>query len=312
MMRRNKTVQTALSGVLLLTVVAAGVTVYKNKTDWSGQQEQTREEAQQVQEEEMTDVSTGNAQAEHIQESEDSVHPLMDEFEIQAGIKNPYISEKESIEVLPEETVEGQGEESKETEKETKESETTAQEDKIEETTEDKEVKKDSSQQEKTAEEVSGEEVKDVSGAAQDTMNFSEDSNIVWPASGQVIIDYNMDRTVYFPTLDQYKYHEGLVVSTKVGEPVQAVFHGKVSGIHEDARTGVTLTMDLGNGYEAVYGQLKDIVVKEGETIEKGTILGHVQEPTKYYVKEGANLYFAMKKDGKYVDPMLYLEDQPE
>ena len=34
---------------------------------------------------------------------------------------------------------------------------------------------------------------------------------------------------------------------------------------------------------------------------------GAVAAPTKYYVKEGSNLFFEMKKDGKAIDPMVYL-----
>lgn len=326
MMRTNKTVRTALSGVLLLTVVATGVMVYRNGNS-RGQEEEQAKGTEQVQEE-IQDVSTGNAQAEHIQESENPVHPLMDEFQIQEGLENPYISEKES-EGEPDSREEEKCGETQEMEAATPEEHNTetaqgnTEKDSVEETQE--ETAEAEKQQDatkvhggqtesdgSTEEKAKKKETEDAAAAARDSLNFSEESNIVWPASGQVVIDYDMDGTVYFPTLDQYKYHEGMVVGTKVGEPVQAVFHGKVSGIREDARTGKTLTMDMGNGYEAVYGQLKDIEVKQGQTVEKGTILGKVEEPTKYYVKEGANLYFAMKKDGNYVDPMLYIKNETE
>ena len=75
-----------------------------------------------------------------------------------------------------------------------------------------------------------------------------------------------------------------------------------------DEETGTTLTMNIGNDYSLIYGQLKDVTVSEGEVVEQGTILGYVSEPTKYYCEEGSNLYFQMKKDGQPVDPMLYLE----
>ena len=39
-------------------------------------------------------------------------------------------------------------------------------------------------------------------GKAQ-TLHFSEE--LLWPMEGNVIINYSMDSTVYFPTLDQYK-----------------------------------------------------------------------------------------------------------
>ena len=37
-----------------------------------------------------------------------------------------------------------------------------------------------------------------------------------------------------------------------------------------------------------------------------GDILGYVDVPTKYYSKEGSNIYFDMTRDGKPVDPMEY------
>ena len=35
-------------------------------------------------------------------------------------------------------------------------------------------------------------------------INFTEDSYILWPVNGAVIMSYSMDKTVYFQTLDQY------------------------------------------------------------------------------------------------------------
>ena len=37
-----------------------------------------------------------------------------------------------------------------------------------------------------------------------------------------------------------------------------------------------------------------------------------IYNPTKYYVKEGANLYFSMTKDGNPIDPMIYIETVTE
>lgn len=125
-------------------------------------------------------------------------------------------------------------------------------------------------------------------------------------------IDYSMDTTTYFSTLDQYKCNSALVMSAEVGAPVQAAANGKVVSVLENEETGTTATLDMGNGYQAVYGQLKDVTVEEGQVVESGTVLGYVNEPTKYYVKEGSNLYFAMTKDGTPIDPMIYMETVTE
>ena len=45
-----------------------------------------------------------------------------------------------------------------------------------------------------------------------------------------------------------------------------------------------------------------------GVVSSKGQHLGTVAEPSAYYVKEGANLYFKLTKDGIPVNPMDYFE----
>nr|WP_295310288.1 M23 family metallopeptidase [uncultured Blautia sp.] len=138
-------------------------------------------------------------------------------------------------------------------------------------------------------------------------VNFSEDTLMEWPVNGHVLIDYSMDQSVYFPTLDQYKLSPAISVQAVEGAPVVSAVNGTVYSIENDAETGTTVTMELGNGYQAIYGQLTDLDVAEGDTITKGSIIGYVAAPTKYYSEEGSNLYFAMKKDGEPIDPITYL-----
>lgn len=137
---------------------------------------------------------------------------------------------------------------------------------------------------------------------------FSKEEPLLWPVDGNVLLNYSMDQTIYFPTLDQYKYNPALIVSGEVGEKVFAVAPGVVTAIAEDAKTGTTITMDFGSGYVAKYGQLKDVTIQEGDAVEKGEILGYLGEPTKYYSVEGCNLYFQLLKDQEPVNPMEYLD----
>ena len=125
--------------------------------------------------------------------------------------------------------------------------------------------------------------------------------------TGTVLIPYNMENTVYFPTLDLYQCNPGVVFSAAEGTPVLAAADGEVVSVENDARTGLTVTMNLGNGYEAIYGQLTDVSLEAGQKVQKAARIGAVAAPTKYYVKEGSNLFFEMKKDGKAIDPMVYL-----
>ncbi len=137
---------------------------------------------------------------------------------------------------------------------------------------------------------------------------FSDEDVLSWPVDGNVLIPFNMEQTVYFATLDQYKYNPAVIIAGDVGEEVWAATDGKVTSIREDAQTGTTVTVDLGDGFEAIYGQLGELHVKEGDRVEEGVLIGYLGEPTKYYSVEGCNLYFQLLKDGEAVDPLHYLD----
>lgn len=137
---------------------------------------------------------------------------------------------------------------------------------------------------------------------------FLEDDVLSWPVDGNVIIPYSMEQTVYFATLDQYKYNPALVIAGEVGEEVWAATDGEVTAIKEDAQTGTTVTVNLGDGYEAIYGQLGEVHVKKGDRVKEGVLIGYLGEPSKYYSVEGCNLYFQLLKDGEPVNPLHYLD----
>lgn len=137
---------------------------------------------------------------------------------------------------------------------------------------------------------------------------FSEDSTLAWPASGALIMGYSMDQTVFFQTLEQYRYNPAMIISGETGEEICASAAGMVSGIENTAETGTTVTLDMGNGYSAVYGQLTDVPVSDGDYVAAGEKIGNLAEPTKYYSVEGPNLYFEVLKDGEPVDPMNFME----
>ncbi len=142
----------------------------------------------------------------------------------------------------------------------------------------------------------------------QEVLSFSMGDKISWPIDGNVLMNYSMDQTVYFATLDQYKYNPALIIEGTAGQEVWSAREGKVTSIKTDPQTGITVTVDLGNGYQAVYGQLKDVAVSEGQQVGKGELIGYLSEPTKYYSVEGPNLYFELLKDGEPINPLEFLE----
>lgn len=150
--------------------------------------------------------------------------------------------------------------------------------------------------------------VETASMEAAKALSFHEKDNLGWPVAGNVLINYSMDKTVYFPTLQQYKYSPAIVIAASEGENITASADGKVLSVFENAEIGQAVTVDIGNGYELTYGQLKDIMVLKGDIISSGDIIGKVAAPTKYYSVEGPNVYFKLTKDGRPVNPLSNLE----
>lgn len=135
-------------------------------------------------------------------------------------------------------------------------------------------------------------------------LSFSEEEGLTWPIVGNVLINYSMDKTVYFSTLQQYKYSPALVIAATEGENIASAADGKVLEIYTDPQLGNCVKVDLGDGFELIYGQLKDITVKKGDYIDVGKIIGTVSAPTKYYSVEGCNVYFKLTKNGEPINPL--------
>lgn len=143
--------------------------------------------------------------------------------------------------------------------------------------------------------------------AAINSLNFSMDSEMVWPVQGNILLEYNMDNTIYFSTLNEYKTNPAIVIQGEEYAPVAAAAKGVVTELGENDEIGVYLKMAIGNDYEVTYGQIVNPVVEVGETVEASQTIACVNEPTRYYEKEGYNLYFSVTKDGEPVDPMEFL-----
>lgn len=131
--------------------------------------------------------------------------------------------------------------------------------------------------------------------------------SLEWPVEGNVIMNYSMDQSIYFATLDQYKYNPAVIIGANEGANVAAAAACEITEIREDSQTGLTVVMDIGDGYKLTYGQLADLNFEEGAHLEAGDVIGTVAKPTKYYSLEGDNLYFAMTKDNIPQNPVDYL-----
>lgn len=175
------------------------------------------------------------------------------------------------------------------------------------EETEEKEGKaaKTTDEEEKTTD---GKEKQEAAETMSDTVfSFVETEKLSWPVQGDVLMNYSMDQTVYFATLNQYKYNPALIIKAEPETEVKAPYAGTIKEIGKSAEIGNYVVVDLGNGYELTLGQLENMSVKKGDVIKKEQTIGKTALPSKYYSVEGSNIYLKLTKDGNSINPMDFL-----
>jgi len=120
----------------------------------------------------------------------------------------------------------------------------------------------------------------------------------IWPTRGQI--------TSYFGELRSGGYiHKGLDIATFLGANIYAAGSGKVIYAGWQGGYGNTIMIHHGSGITTLYGHLEKILIKYGQIISKGDIVGLVGSTGK---STGPHLHYEIRVNGERVDPMGYLQ----
>ena len=91
--------------------------------------------------------------------------------------------------------------------------------------------------QKKSADTQSQKDTRQTSAATNRAKHtFNEETGLLWPVKGDVILKYSMNNSVYFKTLAQYKCNPGIVISAKVGKQVKAAADCRVTKVEKKRR----------------------------------------------------------------------------
>lgn len=147
-----------------------------------------------------------------------------------------------------------------------------------------------------------------VQGMDETILSYDGSQVLAWPLVGNILLPYSMNQTIYFKTLNCYRCNPGIMIEGSEDTPVYAVYDAIVLSVEESKEFGTTVILDLGNGFHATYGQLKNVAVKAGDRVDKAQPIGEVAKASSYYSEEGNHLYFAMTKDDEPIDPTYYMQ----
>ena len=143
-------------------------------------------------------------------------------------------------------------------------------------------------------------------------LHFPVEKGLVFAPGYTVLKSFSSEEPVYFETLAQFRTNPAVMLKGEAGETVIACAEGVVKEISAVDKLGTTVTMDLGDGYEMIYGQLSDVSVKVGDHVKAGDGFAKLAEPTKYFATEGSHLYLQLLKEGAPIDPMSYKAAEAE
>jgi murein DD-endopeptidase MepM/ murein hydrolase activator NlpD len=108
------------------------------------------------------------------------------------------------------------------------------------------------------------------------------------PASGQ------MERTG-----TDTENPEAVLIFAEEGSAVRAVDDGEIRAVGEDPELGLWLELRTADGKMAKYGHCKDILVREGETVDKGQVVARVGQTG---AAASPRLYFLLTQEDQAVD----------
>ena len=133
------------------------------------------------------------------------------------------------------------------------------------------------------------------------TMTTADVGSLGWPAEGRLL--YRFGRSVQ-PNGTAIRYN-GIGIGAAPGSAVRAVEAGTVEMAGPFEGYGPTVVVSHGGGYYSLYLYLKDVSVRQGQTITKGQQVGTVGGEA---TPEGAHVEFQIRAPGgEAVDPLTWL-----
>ncbi|MDN5294098.1 MAG: hypothetical protein PWQ31_1403 [Eubacteriales bacterium] len=117
----------------------------------------------------------------------------------------------------------------------------------------------------------------------------------VLPVDGQVCREYGWVRDGN----GWEGFHPGVDLAGKPGTEVKAVKEGKVIRTGQDEEAGWFVLLDHGDGWQTCYSLLQEVMVRQGEEVKEGQVLGRMK---------GERLHLELRRKNETRNPLEYLE----
>ncbi|GAB4337520.1 MAG: hypothetical protein Kow0089_08840 [Desulfobulbaceae bacterium] len=107
------------------------------------------------------------------------------------------------------------------------------------------------------------------------------------------------------PIRKKKAFHTGVDFRGHTGDKVQATADGIVKTSTRNSVLGNYVIISHGNGYETIFAHLHKRLVKKGEKVERGQVIGLIGNTGR---STGSHLHYGIRYQKKNIDPMKYLQ----
>jgi septal ring factor EnvC (AmiA/AmiB activator) len=122
------------------------------------------------------------------------------------------------------------------------------------------------------------------------------------PVKGKIVSLFGKFKNTRYDVLN---FRSGIEIQTERGEPIQAVYRGKILYADWFKGFGNMIIIDHGNSYYTVYAHIEEVFKTAGDVVESGEVMATVGDTGSM---TGPKLYFEVRHHGKPLDPMQWLE----
>ena len=145
---------------------------------------------------------------------------------------------------------------------------------------------------------------------SQPTIKDETPPEIALPVSaGKLSQKHSVDVQVFSPTLNEWRTHLGIDITTAENAPVCAAASGTVAQIWEDPLMGWCVALSHSGECVTVYKNLAAEMaegITAGASVQKGQLLGYVGDSAMTEIAQEPHLHMEMTVKGLQVDPLEY------
>ena len=105
------------------------------------------------------------------------------------------------------------------------------------------------------------------------------------------------------PILKINKFHKGMDFTAPKGTPIYASGDGKIFRAQRSKTFGKVVYIDHGFGYKTIYAHMSKMVVKRGEPIKRGDLIGYVGNTG---LSVAAHLHYEVHKNDRALNPINF------